>query len=394
MKSARTQVPSTRATSCIFFTGPLTGVDLPSTTKFQLATKSPETRGYLCSNCSGNFGPQLKKAGFDALIVEGRADVWTWLVIQDGRVEFRSAEGMLGMMTNAAQDAMKDELGDKKFAAMSIGPAGEKLVRLAYINVDERAFGRGGGGAVMGSKKLKGIAVKGSGTIPVADAARVREIWTDAVKNLKETRANHTKYGTAQYISPINELGCMPTRNFQTTHFEHGDKVDHLVLHDHFRAKNYACFHCSVACGIVAEVKEGPFKGARARTEFENIGLLGPNCGISDFAAIVAANQLCDDLGIDTISGANAVSLVMELYGRGLITDKDTKGIKADFGSPQALIGIIELIGKREGIGDLLAEGMLGVIEKHPEWAAYICHVKGMPYAAYDPRGFYGNALT
>lgn len=377
-----------------FFTGPLTGVDLPSTTKFQLATKSPESRGYLCSNCSGNFGPELKKSGLDALIIEGKSDSYVYIVIRDGKVEFRSAEKLKGMHTNAAQDAMKEDLGDGKFAAMSIGPAGEKLVRIAYINVDERAFGRGGGGAVMGSKNLKGIAVRGTGSIPVADPVRVKEIWKAAIRNLKETRANHTKYGTAQYIGPINELGCMPTRNYQTTHFEHGDKVDHLALHDNYRAGNYACFHCSVACGIVAEVKEGPFKGARARTEFENIGLLGPNCGISDFGAIVAANELCDDLGIDTISGANAVSLAMELYEKGLINDRDTKGIKANFGNPEALVGLLRLLGSREGIGDILAEGMLGVIEKHPEWEPFICHVKGLPYAAYDPRGFYGNALT
>jgi aldehyde:ferredoxin oxidoreductase len=186
----------------------------------------------------------------------------------------------------------------------------------------------------------------------------------------------------------------MPTRNFQTTYFEHGDMVDHNMLYTEYKAGNAACDRCPVACGTVAEVKEGPYKGARARTEYENIGLLGPNCGVDDFAAIVAANQLCDEQGLDTMSGANMVALAMELFERGLITTEDTEGIEANFGNGQALLDMLTIIAERRGIGDLLAEGMLGVEKAHPEWKPYIIHVKGMSPAAYDPRGFYGNALT
>jgi aldehyde:ferredoxin oxidoreductase len=378
----------------IFVTGPLTGVRLPSTTKFQLATKGAETNMYLCSNCGGDFGPYLKKSGLDGMIIEGRADDWVYLMLSDGEVTFGDARHMKGMTTSQTLEALKEAIGDSRAAALSIGPAAEKLVRISYICVDTRAFGRGGAGAVMGSKKLKGIVVKGSSKIPVADQSKIDEFRKAAIQNLRETRANHTKYGTPQYIEVINELGCMPTRNFQTTYFEGGSKVDAHVMYDQYLDKNYACYMCPVACGKVCTVKEGPYEGARARTEYETVALLGPDCGVDDFGAIVKANEVCDELGIDTMSGGNAVALTMELYEKGIITKEDTDGIEARFGSGDALIGILRLIAERKGIGDLLAEGMSGVLAEHPEWSPYIMQVKGMPFAAYDPRGFYGNSLT
>jgi len=378
----------------IFVTGPLTGVSLPSTTKFQLATKSPQTGGYLCSNCGGDFGPRLKQCGYDGLIVEGKAEDWTCLLIREGRAELRDAASMVGMTTDKALVALREALGEPKAGAMAIGPAAEKLVRISYLSVDSRAFGRGGPGAVLGSKKLKGIAVYGSRGIPVADGERVDEIRRQATRDLKQSRADHTRYGTPQYITVINELGCMPTRNFRTTYFEGADRVGAETMKQEYFVRNYACYHCPVACGKICEVKEGPFEGARARTEYETIALLGPDCGVDDFGAIVAGNQLCDELGIDTMSAGNAVALTMELYERGLITEKDTDGIEARFGSGQAMVGILRLIGERRAIGDLLAEGMKTVESRHPEWKPFIVHVKGLPFAAYDPRGFYGNALT
>jgi aldehyde:ferredoxin oxidoreductase len=376
------------------FTGPLTGVSLPSTTKFQLATKSPETRIYQCSNCGGEFGPQLKRCGFDGLILEGKADVWSVLYIEDEQVRFEDASDLVGLDSAETLKRIKAAMGEPRAAGMSVGPAAERLVRLSYINVDSRAFGRGGPGAVLGSKKLKGIGIRGGGQIPVADAESVKEIRRKATQELKSSRANHTKYGTPQYIEVINELGCMPTRNFQTAYFEDGSKIDAHEMYDNYLERNYACFHCPVACGKICSVKEGPYAGARARTEYETVALMGPNCGVADFGAIVKANQMCDELGMDTMSAANAVALTMELFERGLIGKDETNGIEARFGSGDALIGIIELIAARKGIGELLAEGMLHVRKVKPEWSPYILDVKGMPFAAYDPRGFHGNALT
>ncbi len=386
--------PFDEANKVFFFTGPLTGVRLPSTTKFQLSTKSPETGMYLCSNCGGDFGPQLKQCGFDGLIIEGRADKWTYLIIKDDMVSFGDGSSWKGFATDKARTLLYKAIGDTRAGIMAIGPAAERLVRFSYINVDSRAFGRGGAGAVLGSKKLKGIAVSGSGKIPVADRERVEAIRKAAIKDLKVSRATHTKYGTPQYIEVINELGCMPTRNFQTTYFEGGSRVDAHTMYDQYLEKNYACYMCPVACGKINVVKDGPFAGARARTEYETIGLLGPNCGIDDFGAIVKANQICDEMGIDTMSAGNAASLTMELFERGMISKDDTGGIEARFGDAQALIGIIRLIGERRCIGDLLAEGMAHVVREKPAWRPYILAVKGLPFAAYDPRSFYGNALT
>ena len=386
--------PFDPANKVFFVTGPLTGVALPSTTKFQLSTKSPETGQYLCSNCGGEFGPQLKQCGFDGLIIEGQADQWSYLIIKDDEVSFGDARPWRGFTSERTLAALKEVAGDTHAAALSVGPAAELLVRISYINVDTRAFGRGGAGAVLGSKKLKGIAVLGTGKIPVADQAKVDEIRKAAIPNLRDTRANHTKYGTPQYIEVINELGCMPTRNFQTTYFEGGPKVDATVMREKYFVKNYACYRCPVACGKICEVKQGPYAGARARTEYETIGLFGPNCGVDDYAAIVKANELCDQIGIDTMSAGNAVALTMELYERGLITSEDTEGVEARFGSGEALVEIVRLIGRRQGIGDLLAEGMIEVARRRPEWKPYILAVKGMPLAAYDPRGFHGIGLT
>ena len=349
---------------------------------------------YLCSNCGGDFGPQLKQAGFDGLIIEGRASEWTYLTIKDGAVSFGDARPWKGFTSTRTLEVLRASFGESKCGAMSIGPAGENLVRISYINVDNRAFGRGGPGAVMGSKKLKGIAVKGTGDISVANPERVAEIRKAAVADLKQSRANHTKFGTPQYIEPLNSLGCLPTRNFQTAFFEECDKVDAHTMVEQYVEKNYACYRCTVACGKMCVVREGPYKGARARTEFETVGLLGPNCGISDFGAVVKANQLCDELGLDTMSAGNAVALTMELFEKGMIDRNDTLGIDARFGNPEALFGIIECIAGRKGIGNLLAEGMYGVKKARPEWKKFILDVKGMPFAAYDPRGFTGNGLT
>ncbi len=377
-----------------FFTGPMTGVALPSTTKFQLSTRSPETGIYLCSNCGGDFGPWLKQCGHDGLIVEGKASEWTYLIIEDGIVRFGDASSWKGMSSPETLEVMREAIKDKRAAALSIGPAAERLVCVSYINVDNRAFGRGGPGAVLGSKRLKGIVIHGSGKIPVADRAKIDEIRRAAIKELHESRANHTEYGTAQYIEPVNELGCLPTRNFQTTYFEGAKNVDAHIMRENYWVRHYACYRCPVACGKVCEVKEGPFSGAKARTEYESIALLGPDCGVDDFGAIVKANELCDELGMDTMSTANIIALTMELYERGLITRDDTEGIDACFGNAQALVDMVRLIGERRGIGDLLAEGMAEVARRRPEWNPYILTVKGLPFAAYDPRSFYGNALT
>jgi aldehyde:ferredoxin oxidoreductase len=386
--------PLSPANPLIFMTGPLTATPLFGVSRFQLATRSPETGLYLCSNSGGDFGFRLKLAGWDGLVIEGAADAWTWLAIDGTGVRFHDAGALRGLGAARTLEGMRGIFGEAATGAMAIGPAAERLVRISCISADGRAFGRGGPGAVMGSKRLKGLVVRGEGSVPLADPARVEETRRAALASLAGEAGERERQGTTQYVEPLNELGCLPTRNFQGAGFEDIDAVDPRSAPGRPRVRSTACAGCPVACGKSFEVTEGRFAGARARTEYEAIALLGPNCGVPDFGAIVRANQLCDELGIDTMSAGNAVALAMELGERGLLSRDDTGGLDVRFGSADALVGLVRAIGERRGIGDLLAEGMRGVKRAHPEWARFVLDVKGMPFAGYDPRGFHGSGLT
>jgi len=377
----------------IFFTGPLTGTTGPATTKIGLATKSPETRQYLCSNGGGFFGPHLKKSGYDGLIIEGKADTPVYILIEDNQIKIKKGGNLWGKTTKEVNKKLKEKVG-REDQILSCGPAAENRVRLSCIQIGERSIGRGGAGAVMASKNLKAIAVKGTGEIAVNEPNKFKSVVKDAISYVRKSKANHTKYGTAQYTAVMNELGCYPTRNFQTGVFDGIDTITAEYMKENFFIKNQACFRCPVACSQLCEVKEGIFKGAKSDPEYETIGTLGAVCGVSDFAAIIKANEICDELGIDTMSVGVIIGFAMELFERGYITKKDTGGLELKFGNGAAMVNMIEKIAKREDIGDLLAEGMLGIAEKMPKMQKYMMHVKGLPLAAYDPRGFYGNALT
>ena len=382
-----------------FFAGPMTGTPLVSTTKFELTTRGPETGHYLCSNSSGNFGPRLREAGFDGLILEGVSERWTALVIENDGVRFLDDDSWQGLAPMDARSRLLGQLPERtpKWSTMSIGPAAENRVAFAAIFVDDgRAFGRGGGGAVMASKKVKALAVWGNRSVPVADPEKCKEIAQNARTDLKTSRATHRLLGTSQLVEPINTLGCMPTCNFQTT-WDIPEKVQGVygqTLHDLYHVRNYACYRCVVACGQVGEVKEGPFAGAKSRPEYESIGLLGPSCGIFDMAAVIAANEVCDQLGMDTMSSANLIAMLMELFERGLVTARDNDGLEVRFGDGQALLEMLKFIAARRGLGAILADGTWGILKVHPEWGKYILHAKGMTFAAYDPRGFHGMGLA
>jgi aldehyde:ferredoxin oxidoreductase len=382
-----------------FFTGPMTGTPLVSTTKFELTTKGPETGHYLCSNSSGNFGPRLREAGFDGLILEGASERWTALVIENEGVQFVDDEGWQGLAPMAARARLLGQLPERatKWATMSIGPAAENRVAFAAVFVDDgRAFGRGGGGAVLASKKVKAVAVRGDKTVPLADADKCKEIAGSARTDLKTSRAKHQQLGTAQMVESMNAMGVIPTRNFQTS-WETPEKVVGVyaqTLHDQYYVRNYACYRCTVACGQVAKVKEGPFAGATARPEYESIGLLGPACGINDMAAVIAANERCDDLGMDTITSGNLVAMVMELFERGLVSAQDNDGLEVRFGDGAALLEMLNYIAQRRGLGAIIADGAKGILQTRPEWGKYILQSKGMTFAAYDPRGFHGMGLA
>jgi len=377
-----------------FFTGPLTGLNLPSTTKFQCATRSPETGIYLCSNGGGDFGPYLKRQGYDGLIIEGKARRPLYLTIGEGGVQFRDASQLVNLKTEDTHRTITRDWGQKRTAVMSAGPAAFNGVRYANIMIGDRSFGRGGAGTVMASKNLKAIAVNGEGDIPVADAQKIKEINSLAIKKARETRRGHTLYGTNQYTEILNELGCYSVRNFTTGVFDGIETISKDYVSQNYKIKSVACYHCPVACAQLCEVKEGPFKGIRCDPEYETIGLLGGACCVSDFAAIIAGNKLCDEYGIDTMTVGNVISYSMECYERGIFTKEDTGGLELKFGDGEAMVEMIRKIGEKEGFGAVLGQGFRELSRIYLDTVGYMMHVKWLPFAAYEPRGFYGMGLA
>jgi len=376
----------------IFITGPLTGTIVPASTKFQCATKSPETGIYLCSNSGGNFGPQLKFSGYDGLIIEGKSSKPVYIIIDDGKMEIKDASKLWGKSTVEVYNILKKEIGYSRAGIMCIGPAAERKVVFSNIRVDKRSFGRGGAGAVMASKNLKAIVVKGKDKLSYANFAELKKRIKP--REIKEACKDLATYGRPIYTKSIHDLGCYPVRNFQTTVFSGIDKVDAEFMKENFFIKNQACYRCPVACLQLCEVKDGKLAGQRVVPEYETIWALGAQCGVSDFNTILSANVLCNEYGMDTMSTGNIIGFAMELYERGKITKEDTGGLELTFGNSEALLKVIRLIAHKEKIGKVLSGGFREIAKKIPDSKPYMMQVKGMPFAAYDPRGFYGMGLT
>lgn len=376
-----------------FMTGPLTGCPVFGSSKYHLVTKSPLTRRYFCSNAGGFFGVELKAAGFDGLVIEGKADRMTIVAICDNDVRFRMAEYARGLTVNMSQKVAKEEIADSKARVLCIGPGGEKLVKIANIMSDNRSFGRGGCGAVMGSKNLKAIAVRGSAKIRVKDVDGIREIMRDEIAALRETTREHTLYGTPQYIDALYELGAYPMYNFTKTRVDESmiKEISPVNLRKKYLAKITACFGCPIACGKLCRSPDG----SMAELEYETIWALGAHCGIFNLDTTIKANEICDDYGIDTMSSGYSVGFAMELYERGIISQRDTEGIDLKFGDEEALMSIIEQIAFRRGFGEIFAEGSRNAAERIGKGSdRCVMQVKGLEMSAYEPRAFYGIGLA
>ncbi|MGD0916273.1 MAG: aldehyde ferredoxin oxidoreductase family protein [Thermodesulfobacteriota bacterium] len=374
-------------------TGPLTGMPVLASTKMNLATRSLDTGHYLCSNSSGNFGPYLKFAGYDGLILEGQSPSPVSLIIGDDGVKFQDASYLWGRLTTEVDEYFKEALGGKRVGVMSIGPAAERGVRIACIQVDGRSFGRGGAGAVMASKNVKALVSHGTKDTSIANPEALKREITQAGKDVRQSKHTHTTHGTAQYTEVINELGCYPTRNFQTAVFDGIETISSVYMKENYFVRNKACFRCPIGCAQICVVKEGPFKGAQSDPEYETIGAFGGQCGVSDFGAIIAANQICDEEGIDTMTTGTLIAFAMECFERGLISKEETQGLDLRFGNAEAMVEMVRRIAKREGLGNLLADGFSEIKKKRPELEYYMMHVKGMAFAHYEPRGFHGIGL-
>ncbi len=366
-------------------TGPLSGLLVPGAGKMDWTTKAPLTGGYASSSVGGHLTAELKYAGYDAIIFEGAAERPVYLYIDDDTVELRDASDLWGKGSITVEKMLKDRLGEE-FQIATIGPAGENLVKYACITHDfGRQAGRGGVGAVMGAKKVKAVAVRGTRAISVADPERFWELSRSMYRACKEAEALEAwqRYGTPMVTSWCDEVGALPTRNFQQGVFEEGKSLYAEVMRQTIVITDKGCFGCPSPCGKYSNAKkhgifvEGP--------EYETIALLGSNCALSDIQDVAYANYLADELGVDSISVGNAIAFAIECYEKGLLGPEDTDGLDLRWGDPQAVFALIERIARREGIGDLLAEGVKVAAAKigggSEDWAI---HVKGMEQSGYE----------
>jgi aldehyde:ferredoxin oxidoreductase len=380
----------------LFMTGPATGTAFPTSGRFHVVTKSPQTGGIGDTNCGGTFGPELRFAGYDGIIIEGKAAEPVYLWIREGEAEIRPAGRYWGKGTWGTEDGIRKELGDPDVKIASIGPAGENLVLCAAIITDKhRAAGRTAAGAVMGSKRLKAVAVRGTKKPPVADEGKLREAVGKALKILRENAVvgkGLPTYGTAILVNIINEAGIFPTRNFQTGVFAAADKMSGETIAKMILVKNKACWGCPIACGRVTRITQPPYQVEGEGPEYGTDWSMGANCGVDDLNAITKAHNLCDELGMDPISFGNTLGCAMELYERGKISKEKLGGLELKFGNPQVVVELAWRTAHRVGFGNSIALGAKRLAEKYgaPEVAM---HVKGLELPAYDPRGVQGHGL-
>lgn len=380
----------------VLATGPLTGTAAPTGARYVATTRSPLTGAITCSNSGGFFPAELKKSGWDAVIVEGCAPAPVYLWIDGERAELRPAGHLWGKTTHETDDLLRAETHAEAKTAV-IGPAGERRVRFAAVMNDrDRAAGRAGVGAVFGAKHLKGIAVRGEGEVALADPAAFKAANATYRGRFKEkTRDNPPPlrlHGTAITVVGTQSHGVFPTRNFREGQFEGWEAIYGETLTRKYLVRPKACFSCPIACGRVTRIPEGPYRGEGEGPEYETVYALGSNCGVDDLAALTKANYLCNELGLDTISMGGALACAMELFERGLLTEAET-GMALRWGDGAALVELTRRTGLREGFGDLLAEGSLRLAARcgAPELAMV---AKGLDFAGYDPRGEQGMGLA
>jgi len=386
-------------TNCITLAlGPLAGTMSPSSGRFTVATKSPLTGILGDANSGGHFGAELRYAGFDGLVITGRSKEPCYIFIEDGKIEIRSAKDCWGKRVSFTDKILKEDIGDNEAHVLSIGPAGENMVLYAaLINDVHRAAARCGIGAVFGSKHLKSIVVRGTQGVEIASYEsfmEALELAYDAIYN-DPIYPTLSELGTPFLMDSAQQDGGLATRNNQSGVFEKYEDISQAAYTKKYKMRSFACFSCPIHCSNVSKVllddgrrivTEGP--------EYESLVCLGSKCGISSLPTIIEANKLCNELGIDTISCGDAISLAMELWEKGILTSKDTGGMEIGWGNEELLLQLIESIGNVDGFGAFLAKGVRRMSESlGPQAERLALHVKGMGVPAFDGRAAKGFAL-
>jgi aldehyde:ferredoxin oxidoreductase len=374
----------------ILMTGALTGTKAPSTGRFNWVFKSPLTGIWAQSNSAGFWGVDFKKTGFDGIIFQGISPKPVYLVVEDDKAELRDAGHLWGKSVSETTKLIKEELG-QKFNVDCIGIAGENQVRYASIMNDlHRAAGRCGGGAVMGSKRLKSIAVSGKKAVKLANPTAFAEVSKKQFELLDQHmfKVALESFGTNVVIDMVNVRGGFPTRNWQTGVFPEIEEINAQALSEKVLVETKGCFACPLNCGRRSEIRKGKYRGTKGEgPEYESVGTLGGQCQVTDMEAITMAHYLCDDYGLDTISTGASIAFAMECYEKGILTKSDTDGLELKFGDPDVVIELVHKIAKREGIGDFLAEGTRRMSQKLGRGTEkFAMHVKGLELPAYDSR--------
>ena len=396
----------------IFMTGPLTGTVMSTMSRMANITKSPLTGTMSDSYSGGYFPAELKFAGFDAIIVTGRSRKPVYLSIKDGQAELRDGRHLWGKGVFETTELIVKESGEKPTYNTDgprvgcIGPAGENRVRYAAVAYDKHHFaGRGGTGAVMGSKNLKAISVQGTKkaeALTINSEPAFLEMVRETIKKEMNPQWNPNvesliREGTPFVVNMSQEAGLLPTRNFQTGVFPEADQINSEALFDKILVKHTTtCFSCAMRCRNVTKVRDGNYAGLEGEgPEYETLVMCGSNLGIGDIRVVLKLNEECADMGLDTMSTGNVCGWAMELFERGIITTRDTDGLDLRFGNTDAAVLLPRLISMRKSIGDVLAEGVMRASRKIGKNAErYAMHSKGQEYPAYDPRGSFGMALA
>jgi aldehyde:ferredoxin oxidoreductase len=378
--------------------GPLTGLYLPSSGKCSFVSLSPATGVYGDSSMGGGFGAEVRQSGLDVLSITGRAEELSVLLIDNGETKILPMPQLKGKSCLETEGLVKKALGSHEINVATIGPAGENRVRFACVNADwSRNAGRTGIGAVMGSKKLKAIAVRGAQDLPVHD---LNGLIAEAEKAYAYMR-NHKFFdlwqreGLMNVMEYANAAGILPSYNFKDASFSRIGQINGDTMLDSYKIGDSACFSCPMCCGNICLVKQGKYIGTVVEgPEYETCAMLGSNLGIDSFAAVLHAAQACDEYGIDTISAGNLIGAVIEGYEKGILSLKDLDERPITWGDEEAILELISKIARREGIGDILADGSLRVIETWPEMDKLILQVKGLEQSAYDSRAGASMALA
>jgi aldehyde:ferredoxin oxidoreductase len=382
----------------VFATGVTTGVPLTGFCRHSVVAKSPLTNGFGEAEAGGFWGAELKFAGFDAVAIKGASPKPVYLWVHDGEAEIRDASGLWGQLTKDTQKVIREELKDPLVRVAQIGPAGEKLVRYACIMNDLKyANGRSGLGAVMGSKNLKAIAVRGHKKLEFKDPEKIKELAKWHSENwLKHPGAlARSRLGTSDGLLAMNADGILPTRNFSKGSFDHAEDISGEKMKDTILIGTEGCYACSIRCKRVVKGKPpyetDPNYGG---PEYETIAAFGSLCEVSDLNAISYANQLCNAYGMDTISAGCTIAFAMECFENGVLTKDETSHIDLRFGNTEAMVKLVDMIAKREGLGDILAEGVMRASQRIGKGSEkYAMHVKGKEVPMHEPRGKTGLAL-